>query len=101
MRSKLLEKDKFKIRKETYKDAVSYKFDNRRVTVSNIEDERDKDFGTYIIETRNIVKGEEAKENILFRKENVRGDLMVSTIKLSREAAEALLLSLSEMLNKE
>ena len=99
MKSKLLE-NKFKIRKENYSDAVSYKFDNRRITVSNIKDERDNEYGTYIIQIKNIVKGKQAKENMLVRKDNVRSDLMVSTIKLSREAAEALLLSLSEMLNK-
>ena len=83
-----MEIDKYKIKGEKCKDGLSAKFDNRRVTIF-----REK--GEYVIEFK-IMNKEKGK--VLFETVNIHG-CQISTMKLSPEASEIMLIMLAELMN--
>ena len=71
----------------TYRNAISTKFDNRRVTVV-------KDGDGYTIEFRKIDRDFMPHQLC----ELVHGKLAITTINLSKEAAEVLMVQLADMI---
>lgn len=83
-----MEIDKYKIKGEKYKDGLTAKFDNRRVSVIK----KGKEF---IIEFMIMNK---ENEKILFDSKNIHG-CQVSAMKLSKEASEIMIIMLAELMD--
>lgn len=83
-----LELDKYDTQVRQYKNAITCKFDNRRVTVI-------KEKNGWVFEFRIMNK---EREKIGVDTEQVHG-CAISYVKLSKEAGEAVMLALAEMMN--
>lgn len=81
--------DSFNVRQTNYENGVSYKFDNRRVTIWKEEDEC-----VFGFEFRTMDRDPKPKSIC----NHLRGKMAVTTIKLSQEAAELVMLSLAKQM---
>lgn len=84
---KKLAHEKFEIEKTRYKNGISCKFDNRRVTVAESDD-------IFYFEFKMIDHDYEPKAICKL----VKRKLSVTKINLSREAAEIIMFTLAEMM---
>jgi len=92
----ILASDSFLLKGTRYPNAISTKFDNRRVTVIKLDD----GFG---VEFRSIPKDSDsikAKSRIILgvTSKIVHGKMLVTQLKLTKEAAEILMLSLADQM---
>ena len=78
----------FNVRQTNYKNGISYKFDNRRVTVWKEEDNK---WGFEFRSMNNV-------QNPRVSSKTIRGKVAVTAIRLSQEAAELVMLSLAEQM---
>lgn len=83
-----LEIYKYDIQIREYKNAITYKFDNRRVTVIKLKDGWGFEFKIM----------NKKREKTCCYSENVHG-CQISTIRLSKEAGEVIMLALAEQMN--
>jgi hypothetical protein len=82
--------DKFNIRKTVYNNAISYKFDNRRITVAK--------YGNgYALQLRIV---QEDPDPCALH-ERLKGKVNETSLGLSEEGAEVLLFSLAELMGYE
>ena len=82
-----LKAESFNVRKTTYLNAESYKFDNRRITVTQLADGFGLEFR--IIDT-------DPSPHVI--SEHLRGKIALTRLKLSQEAAEIVMISLAEQM---
>ena len=87
---KTLAINQHKVRKTLYTNAVTHKWDNRSTTV--IEDD-DK---TFVVEMKDATTANLSPRGM---HKVLRGKVVVSSFRLSRVGAEALLLSLAEIMD--
>jgi hypothetical protein len=80
--------DAILLKRRDYKNAISYKFDNRRVTVGKKED-------GFIFEFRTIDHNYTPHANC----DCIHGKLAITNINLSKEAAEIVMMSLAELMS--
>ena len=80
--------DNFKVRRKDFKDAISFKFDNRRVSVI---DRKDKN--GFVLEFRCIDKEKRVKAL-----HDTRLNMVITQLAISKEASELLMFGLSERL---
>ena len=78
--------DNFKVRRKDFKDAISFKFDNRRVSVI---DRKDKN--GFVLEFRCIDKERRVKAH-----HSTKLDMVITKLAISKEASELLMFSLAE-----
>jgi hypothetical protein len=83
----VLAADAILLKRRDYKNAISYKFDNRRVTVGKKED-------GFMFEFRTIDHNYTPHANC----DCVHGKLAITNINLSKEAAEIVMMSLAELM---
>ena len=83
-----MEIDKYKVKGEKFKNGMTAKFDNRRVTVIKEKD-------GWFIQFRTMNKNH---EKICFDSKIIHG-CQVSQIKLSQEAAEIMMIMLAKQIN--
>ena len=80
--------DNFNVRRKDFKDATSFKFDNRRVTL--VDKPNDKGF---VLEFRCIDKEKRVKA-----RHDTRLNMVITQISVSKEASELLMFGLAERL---
>jgi len=83
----VLAADAFLLKRRNYKNAISYKFDNRRVTVGKKED-------GFMFEFRTI--DHDYTPHAIC--ECVHGKLAITNFNISKEAAEIVMMSLAELM---
>lgn len=82
--------ENIQLKVKTYTDAISVKFDNRRVTVVELPD-------GYGFEFRMIDKDSKPHAHC----EHIHGRMALTRVKLSKEASEVLLISLAQQMGFE
>lgn len=87
----MIKANQFNIRKRKYKNAVSFKFDNRRLTVVQQES------GGYYFEFRIATK---QKGRLTYHK-RLKNKVTLTGIQLTQEASEIIMFSLAEYLGYE